>query len=213
MDRQRRIPTGITTIIIAVLCTAPADAQHRLPFASSGHRIDIVIRNSSDGEVRHVAVEAAALPEWVRVTEHAAEIGLIEAHGSATASFAFDVARTAPVDETGEMIFTVRSPSEALGEKRLEVAVSPPEAFELTQNYPNPFNPATTIEFVVPQTQRVSLTVYDLLGRTIATPVNDIREAGAHTVPIDASSWSSGIYIYRLTTTATSLTRKMLLVK
>ena len=91
----------------------------------------------------------------------------------------------------------------------------------LAQNYPNPFNPATTITFAVPSsagTSRlsgtvVSLQVFDVLGRQVATLVNDTRAPGVYTVQFDASSLASGTYIYRLTAGGYTATRRMMLVK
>jgi hypothetical protein len=73
-----------------------------------------------------------------------------------------------------------------------------PGEFNLWQNYPNPFNPETRIRFDVPQESRVELTVYDILGRRVATLVSDTKPAGTHNARFDASDVSSGVYFYRL---------------
>lgn len=88
-----------------------------------------------------------------------------------------------------------------------------PNAFVLEQNYPNPFNPTTVISFQLPEAGHVTLTVYDLLGRSVAQPVNEIRSAGAHNVNFDASNLAGGVYIYRLQSGGQILTRKMMLIK
>ena len=90
-----------------------------------------------------------------------------------------------------------------------------PSSFHLYQNYPNPFNPATNIKFEVPQTEFISLKVYDLLGNETANLVNDVKAAGVYTVKFDASKLSSGIYLYRLQTGESniSLTKKLILIK
>jgi hypothetical protein len=64
--------------------------------------------------------------------------------------------------------------------------------------HPNPFNPMTTVGYTLPEKAHVQLTVYDMLGREVATLVNGWREAGAHEVMFDGSNQASGIYIYRL---------------
>lgn len=91
--------------------------------------------------------------------------------------------------------------------------VSVPTEFSLGQNHPNPFNPATAVRFTVPNGGAVRLTVFDLLGRTVAVPVNDVRSAGTHVVRIDASSWPSGVFLYRLESGGRSAVRKMVVVK
>lgn len=75
-----------------------------------------------------------------------------------------------------------------------------PSAAELFQNYPNPFNPATTITYQLPSESRVSLTVFDILGREVASLVNEVRPAGSYNVRWDVqqSGIASGVYFYRL---------------
>ena len=88
-----------------------------------------------------------------------------------------------------------------------------PLRLALEQNYPNPFNPSTTIRFTVPQTGRVRIAVYDILGREVALLLDEVREAGSHLVRFDARQLASGMYVYRLAVPSGSLTRKMLLAK
>lgn len=84
---------------------------------------------------------------------------------------------------------------------------------ELSQNFPNPFNPSTKIEYTLPQQSNVNLVVYDMLGREVATLVDRQQTAGSYTVDFEASSLSSGVYLYRLETGSRTITRKMMLVK
>jgi uncharacterized repeat protein (TIGR01451 family) len=88
-----------------------------------------------------------------------------------------------------------------------------PNGFALEQNYPNPFNPTTSIAFSLPQSAQVNLTVFDVLGRRVATLVNGNLAAGQHQVQFEASSLPSGMYLYRLTTPKGAMTQKMMLLK
>ncbi len=88
-----------------------------------------------------------------------------------------------------------------------------PERFALEQNYPNPFNPVTTIAFDLPAAAQIRLAVYDLLGREVAVLADGLQPAGRHRIAVDARSWGSGTYLYRLTRDGQALTRKMLLIK
>jgi DNA-binding beta-propeller fold protein YncE len=85
--------------------------------------------------------------------------------------------------------------------------------FRLDQNYPNPFNPSTTIRFYVPATGTVSLAVFDMLGREVVRLVDGVMQAGTHSVQLNGSGLSSGIYFYRLTGATASEVRKMILMK
>ncbi|MDG5766570.1 T9SS type A sorting domain-containing protein [Balneolales bacterium ANBcel1] len=89
-----------------------------------------------------------------------------------------------------------------------------PSGIQLDQNYPNPFNPATRIRFSLEKGAAVTLEVFDLQGRRVETLASGYHGAGSHTVTVDASGWSSGVYLYRLTSGSHAiLNRKMLLVK
>ena len=88
-----------------------------------------------------------------------------------------------------------------------------PSGFTLSQNYPNPFNPATTIEYQLPKQSFVKLKIFDLLGREMATLVNDKQDAGKHAVRFDALSLTSGVYFYKLEADDFTQTRKLLLLK
>lgn len=85
--------------------------------------------------------------------------------------------------------------------------------FSLAQNYPNPFNPTTNIEYSIPQQEHVSLKVYDILGKEVASLVNDELSAGVYNVSFDGSNLSSGIYLYTLTAGNFVATKKLMLVK
>jgi uncharacterized protein (DUF1501 family) len=88
-----------------------------------------------------------------------------------------------------------------------------PRAFKLQQNYPNPFNPTTTISFVLPTSGQVRLQVFDLSGRLIQTMVDKTLSAGEHSMLFDASSLSSGMYLYRLETPYGASSKTMTLIK
>ncbi|MGE5457827.1 MAG: T9SS type A sorting domain-containing protein [Methanococcaceae archaeon] len=85
--------------------------------------------------------------------------------------------------------------------------------FFKSQNYPNPFNPSTEIKFAVAKDGMVSLKVYDLLGKEVASLVNGDMKAGGYTVTFDASKLSTGMYIYQLISGGTTLSHKMMLLK
>ncbi|MBI5472932.1 MAG: T9SS type A sorting domain-containing protein [Ignavibacteriae bacterium] len=88
-----------------------------------------------------------------------------------------------------------------------------PHSFALEQNYPNPFNPTTNIEFQIPKSSFVSLKVYDVLGREVATLVNEELTMGKYRAALDGATLPSGTYFYRLEAGNYSATKRLLLVK
>ena len=88
-----------------------------------------------------------------------------------------------------------------------------PQRVALNQNYPNPFNPSTVISYDLPEASDVTIQVYDMTGRQVATLVNSRMEAGTHEVTFNAGNLASGVYIYRLQAGEHMLTRKLTLIK
>ncbi|MBK9403722.1 MAG: T9SS type A sorting domain-containing protein [Ignavibacteria bacterium] len=88
-----------------------------------------------------------------------------------------------------------------------------PDKYFLAQNYPNPFNPSTLIKYEIKNDAMVTLKVYNILGKEVASLVNEIKRAGRYEIEFNGSNLSSGIYYYRLDAGEFSETRKMLLIK
>lgn len=91
--------------------------------------------------------------------------------------------------------------------------VNPVRNYILNQNYPNPFNPSTVISYVLPSNSLVTLKVYDVLGRLVATLVDERHSAGTHSVVFNGARFASGVYFYELTAPGMNIVRKMLLEK
>ncbi|MGH7599771.1 MAG: FlgD immunoglobulin-like domain containing protein, partial [bacterium] len=120
------------------------------------------------------------------------------------------------VDEFGRPVRTIErlDVSTAVEETDGEIAAD----FVLASNYPNPFNASTTIEFALPQTQSVSLNIYDVHGRHIKTLAQAKMPAGVHRLHWDGTddngeSVASGVYVYRLSTARFTRSKKMVLMK
>jgi len=88
-----------------------------------------------------------------------------------------------------------------------------PSGFSLYQNYPNPFNPITTIAYSVEQSGLVNLEIYNMLGEKVETLVNEIKQAGQYETVWDASTFTSGTYIYRFKVDNKIRAEKMILTK
>jgi len=129
------------------------------------------------------------------------------------------------VSDVSDSTFTIAGPND------VATIHSQPHRFALYQNYPNPFNPSTRIKFSVPSArdlvptsrdgqipnlkpQTVSLKVYDVLGREVRTLVNEDLQPGSYEVTFSATGLPSGVYLYRLTTSAgCSATKKLLILR
>jgi hypothetical protein len=94
-----------------------------------------------------------------------------------------------------------------------EVSSAVPTGYGLSQNYPNPFNPSTTIQFMIPKSEFVSVKLFDVLGNEVAVLLNQDINAGTYTLEFKSTNLPSGIYFYQLVTGSYSETKKMNLLK
>ncbi len=104
--------------------------------------------------------------------------------------------------DTGQSIVDVKADAESI-----------PVQSALRQNYPNPFNPSTAISYQLSAVSRVNLKVFDILGREVATLVDDLRQPGSYSIRWDAAGMTSGIYLYRLSVGDSHVTKKMILLR
>jgi hypothetical protein len=88
-----------------------------------------------------------------------------------------------------------------------------PKTFALEQNFPNPFNPVTSIKYQLPSPEKVSIKIFDILGKEVAALVNENQEPGYYEVKYDASNLASGLYFYRIEAGSFTQTKKMMLIK
>ncbi|MEW6506106.1 MAG: T9SS type A sorting domain-containing protein [Bacteroidota bacterium] len=88
-----------------------------------------------------------------------------------------------------------------------------PTTYNLFQNYPNPFNPTTRIKYSIPNSEKVLLKVYDVLGREVETLLNKYETAGTHEIEFNGINLTSGLYFYKITSGNYSETRKMILLR
>lgn len=88
-----------------------------------------------------------------------------------------------------------------------------PIQYDLSNNYPNPFNPTTTIRFSLPQAGKTKVQIFNVLGQLVATLVNGFYQAGTYKLNVNASSWASGVYLYRIQSGSFTQVKKMILLK
>lgn len=120
------------------------------------------------------------------------------------------------VDGYGNNVFIIKDSSiyKLINSTNVQSEEEAVKSFGLNQNYPNPFNPMTTIEYSLSKNTAVTIKVYDMTGKEVATLANSlIKNAGKHKVLFDGSNFTSGVYFYKLTTNDFISTKRMMLIK
>jgi hypothetical protein len=95
----------------------------------------------------------------------------------------------------------------------VEVEMNMPIKYSLSQNYPNPFNPETTINYSIPKASDVKIVIYDVMGKEVATLIDEKQEAGNYSVKYNARNLTSGVYFYKIETSDFRDVKKMVLIK
>jgi hypothetical protein len=211
-----RTVTDVAVVIDSVYHTEDGDLEFMLTHAGVTDTVIYRAGGSGDNFLGTVLSDSAAAPI-----------------ASGTAPFAGEFRPFSPLrkfrgmDPEGEWILAIRDAAtgntgvlqgwglDIFYDKPVGVDGEPtiPDRFIVFQNFPNPFNPSTEIRFGLPQTEQVSVTVYNLLGQKVAEPVNERLQAGYHSVAFDGKNLASGMYVYRVRAGANVGTRKMLLLK
>ena len=121
-------------------------------------------------------------------------ISLIEATKEKEAAFRFEVKRNAPVNTRDSIEFSIGDANGIMMMKTFVLNFLAPKEFKLEQNYPSTitFNPSTTIQYQLPAAAKVTLKIYDILGREVATLVNEKQDAGYKEVKFNADRYASG---------------------
>jgi hypothetical protein len=139
--------------------------------------------------------------------------GILDNEGVFGADYLVTFPSTIPVGSTATVRVVFGGGNSLLGTLERDMAAPVAREYRLEQNYPNPFNPSTTIRFTIPNTENVQLDVFDMLGRKVATLVNQRLAAGTYTVQFNASQLSSGMYFYRISAGNFKQAMKMMLIK
>ncbi len=118
-----------------------------------------------------------------------------------------------PIETPASNTVVVNVPGKDIDKKSASNTNVVNNEYYLSQNYPNPFNPSTIISYSLPVSGQVTLSVFDVLGREIATLINEQKEAGTHNVVFDASNLAGGVYYYKIQSGNYTETRKLILLK
>ncbi len=216
--KSQQQPLSKSPISPTALSVSAPEQVRDVPFASTANTVELTVLNAGSVPSSDISVEASDPPAWIVFSSRNIHLGPMNGNEQKVATLTFSVDKSAPVGESHTLSFAVRTASGESWTKEITIKVSPPDRFELFQNYPNPFNPSTTISYQLVADSKVSLKIYDILGREVQTLVDDQRQAGYHQEVFNASRLASGVYIYRIAYSdpsghRSSSQKRMLLIK
>lgn len=188
-------------LLLMVLLSSGLAAQtvFQVPGYSIGNQIALTIANESPSDkLEGLTIKAVRHSQVVKMTTAIAMIKLLPPKAEADVVFRFDVGREAKINAKDTLLFQVSDKNGGNWSKSIIISFVPPTVFALEQNFPNPFNPSTTIYYQLPALARVSIRIYDILGREVRALIEEEQEAGYHQIPLDATNMASGAYFYRM---------------
>lgn len=196
-------------VIIFLVGSAFAQTGYQVPFASKDNTIELELVNSTQKATSNISVKAVDIPGWIKMENNQHSLTKISANNQNSVSFEFDVDITAPVNQEEKIIFEISDGIEKWT-KEIILSVQIPNKLALMNNYPNPFNPVTTIGFTLPDKGEIVLDIYNMLGQKVQRLIKSTKEAGYFSVDWNASSFASGIYVYRLSFTDSKGNQKII---
>lgn len=177
-----------------------------------GNLASLTWEKNDDSDLQYYAVYRSTVANFIPTKEN--QVGRV-------ATNAFDDASAVP----GQLYYYKISAfdfsgNESMASKEVSLMITGvadeaaiPTEFNLYQNYPNPFNPSTTISFDLPNSEFVSLTIYDVLGKQVSTLVNEYKNAGRYDIRFEANRLSSGMYFYKISAGNFNQIKKFILMK
>ncbi len=212
----------IKTLLVVVFLTTISFAQNIYDLTPGSKGNQIVLSISNESEIKNaegVRIWLSKTSENLLFTNKEQMIEKIDPKVETEAIFSFDIKRDALINKKDTVEFAIKGNRGILTTKQFIFIYTLPKDYKLEQNFPNPFNPTTTIQYQLaplnlPEGETsVILKVFDILGNEVTTLVNEKQKAGYYEIKFDASRFSSGVYIYRLTAQNYVSTKKMIVVK
>jgi hypothetical protein len=208
------------TILIILFAAGITAAQnvYELTPGTKNNSLTITLSNISvKTNAENIGVTLVKSPGGLTFSSAEQSITKLDPEKETDVTFMFDVERTVNITTKDTVEFLVKDGSGVYLTKSFIFSYIAPNEYKLEQNFPNPFNPVTTIQYQLPYDSRVNLRIYSILGKEVAVLADEIQPAGFKEIKFNGSSLASGVYIYRLNTTASAgsytSTKKMLYLK
>lgn len=213
-DKIRFYDTGVSNSGGFELANVKWDAA--LPvelqsFKATIHKGVVILNWETATEVNNYGFEVERSSSGEKQFE---KIGFIHGHGNSNSPYEYTFTDKNPAP--GEIQYRLKQMDNDGQFKYYSLAsvnYSSQSEYRLRQNSPNPFNPSTLISYQIPQTGRVILKVYNVLGKVVAILVDEIKPAGQYTAVFNGNNLPSGLYIYELRTNENISSKKMMLIK
>jgi hypothetical protein len=202
-------------ILLIILAAGVISAQtiYKVTPGTNDNKIILTVENAStETEMTDIKTSLYERPEAISFKQAEQKIEKIEKQKSKDIEFIFDVNRIVNANKVDTLMFVINSKS-GKWSKEILIGYELPKEFTLEQNYPNPFNPETKIGYQVPVDSKLTLKIYDILGREVVTLVDEKQVAGYYEKIFTAQNLASGMYIYRLSGENINLVKKMILMK
>ncbi|MGK9368898.1 T9SS type A sorting domain-containing protein [Melioribacter sp. Ez-97] len=202
-------------IILILFCGTDNYFQtiHEIPFGSRNNLIELEIVNGTEVNLSGIYLEIKSKPDWLEIVSVDDKIDEIKRGGQKTAEIIFSVDKNAELDKEESMTIEIRNQYGVIEEKEIKIKAAPPKEYLLEQNYPNPFNPVTKIGYQIPSEGKITLIIYDILGRAVKVLFEGVRKPGYYVAEFNGANLSSGVYICSLKGNGIRIDRKMLLLK
>jgi hypothetical protein len=173
-------------------------------FTASVDRNDVILNWATAREINNASFEVERSKVTGQIQEDWSNIGTIKGNGTTeeTSSYIFEDKKLASGRYNYRLKQTDFNGNFTYYKLSGEVEVGIPKEYRLSQNYPNPFNPVTRINYDLPYDGKVTIVLFDVVGREVAKIVNETQTAGYHTATFNASNLSSGAYFYKITAEA-----------
>ncbi|MCY7363592.1 MAG: T9SS type A sorting domain-containing protein [Ignavibacteria bacterium] len=183
---------------LRLICNSINADKANLPLISSKDKATLIVRMRLETSAKKYANEPIDL-NW---SDDASKLK--------TKIFVFENNKNIEITNTGNY----KTETDGVtGNGENEITTSLPTEFSLSQNYPNPFNPSTVINYELPSSNFVTLKIYDLVGKEVATLMNEKLDAGRYSAKFNGSNLSSGMYFYKISAGNFTFVKKMVLIK